>query len=75
MRMMFSGEGKTRSPFGGLVSRGALALPLVLALFVCDGAFGAVLHQLTPSVYAGEAPVGTPLFTEGYALQAAHAWG
>jgi hypothetical protein len=66
MRGMFFGVGRMRSASWWLTSRGALALLLVLALFVCHGAFGVTLHEeLTRSVGAGEVRVGTPLSAAG----------
>ena len=74
MRGMLSSVGKTRSPFRRLTSRGALALLLVLAVFVCHGAFGATLHELARSVEAGEAGAVSPLPADGESSPAWATW-
>ena len=74
MRGMFSGVGKTRCPSRGLTSRGALALLLVVALFVCDGAFGATLHKLTRPVEARDAGAVAALPADGESPLASTTW-
>jgi hypothetical protein len=74
MRGMFSSVGKTRCPSRGLTSREALALLLVLALFVCDGAFGATLHKVTNSVEAGDAGAVAALPTDGESALGSTIW-
>jgi hypothetical protein len=74
MRPMFSSGGKTRCSSRGLASREALALLLVVALFVCDGAFGATLHKLTRSVEARDAGAVAALPADGESPQASTTW-
>jgi hypothetical protein len=74
MRGMFSGVGKTCCPSRRLTSRGALALLLVVALFVCDGAFGATLHKLTRPVEARDAGAVAALPADGESPLASTTW-
>jgi hypothetical protein len=74
MRGMFSSVGKRRCPSRGLTSREALALLLVFALFVCDGAFGATLHKLTSSVEARDAGAVVALPTDGESALGSSIW-